>query len=158
MQKLLDNIDKELCCIAEQGINNGNIENLFKLIDIKKDIVTINAMEDEAEMRYYDDNPYSYFESGSRYGRGNGMSNMTRRYRGRDNRFNERLERIMEGADAYQYGRDRYRDGGSGERMEEGLEELMYAVCTFVESISDFAETPEEKEIIRKHIQKIKTV
>lgn len=85
------------------------------------------------------------------YGEGRGS------YRG-DERMSQHLDRIMEGADAYQYGRDRYRDSGSQERMKEGLEKLMYAVCVFVESMADFAETPEEKEIIRKHIQKIKSM
>jgi hypothetical protein len=42
--------------------------------------------------------------------------------------------------------------------MHEGLDRLMYGICMLVESTMDFAETPQEKEIIRKHIQKIKNV
>jgi hypothetical protein len=42
--------------------------------------------------------------------------------------------------------------------MAEGLEKTMYAVCTLVESLMDSAETAEEKEIIRKHIEKIKNI
>ena len=42
--------------------------------------------------------------------------------------------------------------------MKEGLEKLMYGICMFVETVMDFAETPEEKEIIRKHIQKMKGI
>ena len=48
--------------------------------------------------------------------------------------------------------------GGTQERMNEGLEKLMYATCVFIESMMDFAETPEEKEIIRRHIHKIKNM
>jgi hypothetical protein len=33
----------------------------------------------------------------------------------------------------------------------------MYGVCMMVETAMDFAETPEEKEIIHKHIQKLKS-
>ena len=82
------------------------------------------------------------------YGRGGNFINM-------DPRMWDRLERIMDGADMYNYGRERYRGGDSEERMYDGLEKLMYALCTFVESTMDFAETPQEKEIIRKHIQKM---
>lgn len=38
------------------------------------------------------------------------------------------------------------------------LKKMMYAVCMFVESAMDFAESPEEKEIIRKHVQKLKNL
>lgn len=148
MHKLIENIDKEIDCIAEQGINNGNIEVLSKLVDIKKDITTIEAMEGETEMRYYDENPYSYYGNGS-YGR---------RYRGRDDRISERGRRIIEGIDNYRYGRDRYMDGGNSKQMQEGLEDVMYSVCGLVETIVDLAETPEEKEIVRKHVDKLKNI
>ena len=156
MEKLMDNINKELECIAEQGISNGNIENLSKLVDIKKDIVTIQAMEDEGKMRYYDENPYSYY--GERYrGRYDGGRYGMDRYRGREDHLSDRVYRILDGMDAYRYGRERYRDSGNGAGMEDGLEDLMYAVCTFVESLTDAADTPQEKEIIRKHINKLKS-
>lgn len=99
----------------------------------------------------YDDDSYGRRGvPGSGRGRGG-------RYRG-DDRWNEHLDRIMDGADMYQYGRSRYRDGGDSERMYDGLEKLMYAICMFIESTMDFAESPEEKEIIRKHIQKLKNI
>lgn len=94
----------------------------------------------------------SPIEGSASSGRGRGG-----RYRG-DDRWNEHLDRIMDGADMYQYGRSRYRDGGDSERMYDGLEKLMYAICMFIESTMDFAESPEEKEIIRKHIQKLKNI
>jgi hypothetical protein len=75
-----------------------------------------------------------------------------------DERLYERLDKIAEAMDDYMYGRDRYRDSGGQDRMEEGLEKVMYGICTLVESIVDFAETPEEKEIVRKHIDKIHNI
>ena len=73
----------------------------------------------------------------------------------KDNRMRDHLNRIYEGAEMYEYGRDRYQHGGNEERIYDGLEKLMYALCMFVESTMEFAETPQEKEIIRKHIQKL---
>jgi hypothetical protein len=68
------------------------------------------------------------------------------------------MDRIMDGVDQYEYGKERYMHGGDDARVMEGLEKIMYAVCMFVESAMDFADTPQEKELIRKHIQKIKNI
>ena len=70
----------------------------------------------------------------------------------------EHLDRINDGVEMYDYGRERYQHGDSEERIYEGLEKLMYAVCMFVESAMDFAETPEEKDIIRRHVQKMSSM
>lgn len=170
MDKLLKNVEKELKQIEETGLNSGNIDNAYKLASIAKNICKFTKeggemrryMEDYRDYRGdYRDGGYrdgNYGNYDDMYGRrgvpgtGRGM-----RYRG-DERWNEHLNRIMDGADMYQYGRSRYRDGGDSERMYDGLEKLMYAICTFIEATMDFAESPEEKEIIRKHIQKIKNI
>lgn len=163
MEKLLENVQKELKQIEEQGINTSNIEILSKLVDVEKDIYEIMEKKEEGgkAMMYgeystrggrggrYSERGYGANYNNSGYGRGGN-------YRGNDDRMYQHLDRIMEGADEYQYGRNRYMDGGTEDRMQEGLEKLMYAICVFVESMVDFAETPEEKEIIRRHIHKIK--
>lgn len=173
MHKLAQDIKKEIKQIEETGLNAGNLDAVGKMVDIYKDIKEINEMEGNEMRDYrYGREDYTYNEGrggygarmrdsrgrymegdynegrGSNYGRGGNFINM-------DPRMWDRLERIMEGAEMYEYGRDRYRGGGSEERMIDGIEKLMYAVCTFVESMMDFAETPQEKEIIRKHVQKM---
>ena len=50
----------------------------------------------------------------------------------------------------------RYRDGGSNERMVEGIEMTMGAIVNFIESLMDIAETSQEKEIVRKYVDRIK--
>jgi hypothetical protein len=166
MHKILKDVIRELKQIEEQGVNGGNIELLSKLVDIRKDIDTIMAMEDEYPLRYGEERYNSPY--GTNYGYGYGRENYAYNPYGRqggghgghrgDMRMADHLDRIMDAADAYSYGRERYRDGGGSERLEEGLEKVMYAVCTFVESIIDFAETPQEKEIVRKHLQKMKSI
>lgn len=170
MEKILDSIQKEMKQIEDQGINAGNIDILYKLVDIEKDIYEIKEKKEEGGkshmMRggYMDRDSYGarmrdrggrYMDRRDNYDDGYGRGG---NYRGYDDRIYQHLDRIMEGADDYQYGRDRYRDSGSQDRMEEGLEKLMYALCVFIESMCDFAETPEEKEIIRRHVQKIKNL
>lgn len=175
MDRVLENVKREIKEIGEQGINANNLDLLDKLVDIEKDIYEIKEKEGGlSSMEYgrYMDYGYNmprnrmyedeygargnYRENGS-YNDGNYYVRGYYRH-GSDERMNQHLDRIMEGADAYQYGRERYRGGGNQERMKEGLEKLMYALCVFVESVTDFAETSEEKEIIRKHIQKMKGI
>lgn len=177
MDKLLENAKKELKQIEESGLNSGNLDNAYKLVDIAKNISKLKMMEEgEGKMRGgysdgygrggyrdsdYSDGGYGNYSDGSYGRRGVPGSGRGRggRYRGEETeRFMEHLDRIMDGADMYQYGRGRYRDGGDSERMYDGLEKLMYAICMFIESTMDFAESPEEKEIIRKHIQKLKNL
>ena len=170
MERILENVQREMKQIGEQGINANNIDVLYKLVDIEKDIYEIEEKQrkggKDSMMRggYMDRDPYGARTRG-RDGRyvdgGRDYYPMRDNYGNRggyDDRIYQHLDRIMEGADDYQYGRDRYRDSGSQDRMEEGLEKLMYALCVFIESMCDFAETPEEKEIIRKHVQKIKNM
>ena len=60
--------------------------------------------------------------------------------------------------DDYNEGRIRYKDGSSENRMIEGIEMTMGAVVNFVESLIDYAETSQEKEIVRKYVNKLKNV
>ena len=47
---------------------------------------------------------------------------------------------------------------GSQERLVDGIDMIMSAICSFVEELSDYAETNQEKEIIRKHLNKMKNI
>ena len=181
MHKILEEIKKELKQIEQTGLNAGNIDAVGKMVDIMKDIHEIKELEgnEMKDYRYDEGNygrrDYTYNEGRGGYREGgyneDGYGARQRDGRGRymegnygrggnfiniDPRMWERLERVMDGAEQYNYGRVRYRHGGdSEERMHDGLEKMMYAICTFVEYAMDFAETPQEKEIIRKHIQKL---
>ena len=45
MEKILENVRKEIKEIEEQGINANNLEILYKLTDIEKDIYEIKEKE-----------------------------------------------------------------------------------------------------------------
>lgn len=191
MEKLLEQVKKELTEIESKGINASNLEIIDKLVDIYKDLGEIKQMEEGGgqkmqEYSRYRESGGGYREgyrdgyndsgSGSGYREGGGGRGEAARgeYResaygeygrrgvpgsGRGRSYNARMrdhmDRMMDGMDQYEYGKERYMHSGDESRVIEGLEKLMYAMCMFVESAMDFAETPQEKEIIRKHIQKI---
>lgn len=48
MQKLISNIQRELDQIANNGVNTGNLDMLFKLVDIQKDLYEIKDHEDKS--------------------------------------------------------------------------------------------------------------
>lgn len=178
MEKLIEIVKKELKEVGEKGLTNANLESTYKLVDILKDLTEIQEesgggsygrrnygnreyMEGYGNMGY---NERGYNERGG-YNEGgyNGndkqyeyMIRGNKGYGGYDSRMRDHINRISEGAEMYEYGRDRYQHGGSTERMEDGLEKLMYALCMFIESTMEFAKSPQEKEIIRKHVQKLR--
>lgn len=169
LDKLVDSVKKELKEISEQGLNASNLEMAKKLVDMYKDLQEVEQMGSNYNMRGYGkDGGYSnrgggyqgrgrYYAEGDYDNRGGYNNRGGSNYNGY-NRMKEHLDRINDGVEMYNYGRERYQHGDSEERVYEGLEKLMYAVCMFVESAMGFAETPEEKDIIRRHVQKMSSM
>lgn len=168
MHELMKKVKKELDTIAEKGISSSNLEATTKLVDIYKNLKEVCDME-ESEMygarggrggsRYrdsYDNWDYDNYDARGRGGDRGGRGSYD--YYPMDERHERYLTRMREGMERYNAGRRRYMDGGSSERMTEGIEMTMAAIVSFVESLVDFAETPDEKEIVRKHIEKLKKI
>lgn len=166
MEALMKKVKKELDTIADKGISSSNLEATNKLVDIYKDLKEICEMEEGGERGMYgarsrgrdgrfkgDDWDDDY---GARGGRGSRGGNYG--YYPIDERHERHFDRMREGLEHYSAGRRRYMDGGSHERMVEGIEMTMAAIVGFVECLVDFAETSEEKEIVRKYVDKLKKV
>lgn len=167
MEKLQEMIKKELTEIQNKGLNANNLDVINKLSDIYKNLGEIKLMEEGGrEMseygRYRDGGYRDYYDGRYRDGRYEdyGRRGVPGSGRGRYSagRMRDHMERMMDGMDQYEYGKERYMHGGDDNRVVEGLEKLMYAMCMFVESAMDFADTPQEKEVIRKHIKKISNI
>lgn len=147
---LLKKVCKELDAIADKGITSSNLETTYKLIDIAKDIKEIESM---------DNNSYNA-RGGSRSSGRYNDSDYNARYNHypMDERTERYFVRMRDGMADYNEGRNRYRDGDSNTRMIDGIEMTMGAIVNFVESLMDIAETSQEKEIVRRYVNKIKNV
>lgn len=176
MHKFLDKVEEQIHMIGEKGINSSNIDNATKLMSIYKDAKESEYYKKCCEEERYGarqrDSRGRFMENGERGGynergyneRGYNERGYNERggyderggYGNVDERTERYLTRMREGMESYNAGRDRYRGGESSERMIDGIEMTMTALCMFVESLIDFAETPQEKEIVRKHIEKMK--
>ena len=108
IDKVTEEVDKSIKRIMEQGVQTNNVDFLYKMIDIKKDIAEIE--KEEQEMMYGNYGNYdNYGEYDRSYGGG----------RRRDSRG-----RYMEGGS---YGRRGVKGTGRGRyRGEEMMDEMMY--------------------------------
>lgn len=108
IEKVTEEVDKSIKRIMEQGVQTNNIDFLYKMIDVKKDIAEIE--KEEQEMMYGNYGNYdNYGEYDRSYGGG----------RRRDSRG-----RYMEGSS---YGRRGVPGSGRGRyRGEEMMDEMMY--------------------------------
>ena len=173
LEKLKELVTKEIKEVGNKGLSSSNLDSTFKLIDILKDITKIESELMEMKGGHGEHETYGgrymppmyppYMEPPYRDGRRDEYpvphdGRTGRSYGGKDERMKDKINRVIDGAENYEYGRDRYQRGGSHEAMEEGLEKMMYAVCMLIETAMDAAQTPREKDIIRKHINKIHSV
>lgn len=160
--KLLTMVESNLKEVEERGLTTANLQSTSTLLDMQKDIYKIRKQEKEQEeggeygRRSYMGNYNEYNNRGYNdgYNRGRGGYNDYGARGGR--RYRDSMNRLMDGVDMYDYNKEQQRQyGGRNERVCEGLEAMMYAFCGFIEETMEYAETPEEKEIIRKHLQKL---
>ena len=107
--KVTEEVDKTINRIIEQGVQTNNIDFLYKMIDIKKDIAEIEKEENEMMYGNYGRENYGEYNESGNYGGG----------RRRDSRG-----RFMEGSS---YGRRGVKGSGRGRyRGEEMMDEMMY--------------------------------
>ena len=177
-KKLKDEVEKNIKGIVEQGIESNNLNSLYQLVDIQKDIANMEYWknkEEVMEMRYRAYNEGGYSEGGygygeSDYGEGNygrrGVPGTGRgRYRegsyGRrgvkgTGRGRYRGEEMMDEM-AYHYGNysesaEQY--GAEGETIKS-LDYMMKSVVDFIKMLKEEANSQEEIELIKHYTKKI---
>lgn len=151
MDTLKNKVKKELDNIAEKGLTSSNLEATNKLVDIYKDLCEIEGGESKMyDERYWDDRYRDDRYRNDRYNE--------RGHRSYNDKVDRHLEDMRDGYETYNAGRRRYMDGGSNEKMLEGVEMAMNSVTKFIEFFMDNAEGQQEKDIVRKYINRIKNV
>ena len=109
LDKLKEETDKSMKRVLEQGVQTNNVDFLYKMIDIKKDIAEIEKEEQEMMYGNYGRGSYGEYSEGGNYSGG----------RRRDSRG-----RYMEGGS---YGRRGVPGSGRGRyRGEEMMDEMAY--------------------------------
>lgn len=150
-KKLKEEIKKIKEQIATQGIQNNNVEFLYKVVDIEKDLCEIEKGGES--MRYNDYGRYGRDEYGrDEYGRrGN--------YRARGNyRGNDYMDSMYNEYNRYEEGREQYNRGGNYNAKEDSMKSLEYmleSMVDFVKMLKEEAQSQEEINMIKKYTHKI---
>lgn len=162
IDKIKEVIDKEIEDISNKELNDKSLDTLDTLIDIKKDLENIDYWDVKKEaikMRYSDYDGYSegrYSEGRyGNYGR-RGVPGSGRRYRGHDE-CEEILDEMKDTyKDYYDYKMD-YNRGNYGAEQDgmRALEDTMKIFTEFAQKMIEEVDSPEGKQIIRKHLRKI---
>ena len=150
-QKMNEQLDKKINAILEQGIQAGNVDFLYKMVDIKKDMAEIN--KEEQEMMYRGRNSYDEnYGARRRDSRGRYMEGehemYNRRYRGHDyiDDMAEHYGTYMENKETGRYG---------SPEMGKALDYMLKSVEEFMTMLKNDASSHEEVEKIKRTARKI---
>ena len=166
MQSLKELVEAELKEIVNTGIQEENLDNLDKLIDIHKDIENEEYWKEKKEvyrMRYYDENRYGDDRYGDNYrmdrsyGRRGRPMNAPRDSRGRYRGPEEKMHEIMEHYGDYTVASDAASRGnyGAEEDSMKSLDSMLRCVVIFMDMLEENADSQEEAQMIKKYRKKI---
>ena len=152
LDKLKEETDKSMKRVLEQGVQTNNVDFLYKMIDIKKDIAEIE--KEEQEMMYgnygrYDDMSYSggrrrdsrgrYMEGGS-YGRRGVPGTGRGRYSGE-----EMMEDMMYHYGNYNEGREQY---GADDETMKSFKYMLKSFKDYYKHLKDEASSQQEVKML----------
>ena len=166
MQSLKELVETELKEIINTGIQQENLNDLDKLIDIHKDIENEEYWKEKKEvyrMRYYDENRYGDNRYGDdyrmdrSYGRRGRPMNAPRDSRGRYRGPEEKMHEMMEHYGDYTIAADAANRGnyGAEEDSMKSLDSMLKCVVIFMDMLEENADSQEEAQMIKKYRKKI---
>lgn len=140
--------------IVDDDINPNNLDHLYKLVDIYKDVKEVESMNYGNYGNYggrnvgYDSYGRGSYGEGSygEYGRGSyGRRGYDAKYRGDDytDRMSGEYHRYMES-------RERY---GAGEETDKSFHFMTKALKEYIDFLYEEAETPQQKQMLMQTIQ-----
>lgn len=187
MEKLCTLIEDELRKVSEKGITTANLDNVYKLVDMMKDLKNMDYWETKEE--YYgtmmDEGGYSqdggYSQEGGyserrrrdsrgRYSRADGPDTGYRdgtSYRRGYSRnqygggYSRNSEPDMERYDRYMHSKNSYRSSKTPEckqRMMDMLEDYMDDFTHKMEELARDSDCAEEKETIMRYLRKLQDI
>lgn len=154
--KAKEEVEKLIKIATENGLQASNVQLLYQLIDIHKDIENEKYWKNKEEaMRYMRDDygieDYRGGRSRDSQGRFMGDRRMTS-YRGQ-----RVLDEMYNGYRNYNDGKEEYNRGNYGARNEtmKSLEGMLESVTDFIEMLQNDASSQEEVDMIKHYTRKI---
>lgn len=153
--------------ILDDGITNDNIDYLYKVIDIHKDIANEEywkLKEEGMDMMYRNSGRDSYghydmMYDREQYGRRRRDNRGRFMERGRDRKYRgeEPMEDMYENYHMYLDGKDQYDRGNYGAKEDtmKSLKYMLESVVCFFDMLKEDATSQEEMELIKKYAREI---
>lgn len=145
---LCDEIEK----ITDKGLNTTNIEHLYKLIDMYKDMITVGAMEEAGYSEDYEDMGTSMARGRGRYAKRDSLG----RYSNNGNSYDSYngMNSNRDYAEArYSQAKADYRSNRAGKSdVMDSLNGKMRELKKELEEMSRESDFPEEREKIDKYV------
>lgn len=153
--------------ISTEGIQTGNnMEYLYKLVDIEKDLCEIEkggeSMKDYGRYGYNDYGAYNEYNEYNRggYGReGYGRDEYGRSNYGRRGRYrgDEQLNAMYNEYGRYEEGKEQYNRGNYNAKQDatKSLEYMLESMVDFVKMLKSDAKSQEELNLIKEYTKKL---
>lgn len=165
VEKINEQVEKEMSNLIQEGIHVDNINMLGKLVDIHKDLANEEYWEEKKEamqMRYREYGNYGNYGRED-YGRQNyGRESYGRRQRDSRGRYKgdegeEMMNEMYHGYRRYSEGREQYGRGNYNAKEDtmKSLEYMLQSMVDFVEMLKEDAGSQEEMELIRQYTKQI---
>ena len=161
-ERVKQRTEKLINKILDEGIKMENIDFLYKMIDIHKDIANEDYWEVKKEgikMRYnnYSEGNYGKYED-NRYGRR--MRDSRGRYMGmgyNEYHNDDPMRTLMSSYQAYNESRESYGSGNYGHKEESkiALDYMLQSVVEFMQMLKHDASSQEEMDLIRHYTKQI---
>ena len=161
LDKLKEETDKSMKRVLEQGVQTNNVDFLYKMIDIKKDIAEIEKEEQEMMYGNYGRSSYGEYSEGDNYSggrrrdsRGRYMEGGSYGRRGYDTKYrgHDMLDEMNYSYGAYS---DNNEYGNYGETSTKELKKMLDCNIALIEHLKKNAKSQEEIEIIDRKVQEM---
>ena len=156
--KLLPKLESSITNILEEGLTENNLDLLYKLVDIHKDICNEKywKVKESEIMRYDNYGTYGNYNNYNNYGREQygayGRRGVDRRYRGHDY-----MDGMYDAYGRYEEGREQYNRGNYNAKEDtiKSLEYMLESAKDFFHMLKSEANSQEEMQLIREYAKKI---
>ncbi len=151
-------IEKPIETIVKDGVSSNNLDYLYKLVDIHKDIANEEywKAKEEKFMRY---DGYGRGYGRDAYGEGSyGRRSRDSRGRYTGHRPEDRIDEMYMNYQAYSEGREAYGRSGNYSAKEDSMKSLEFMLESAVDlfkMLKEEASSQEEVEMIKKYAHKI---
>ena len=156
-EKVTERVQEKIQHILDEDINTNNLEHLYKLVDIYKDIKEVECMNYGGYGAYgnYGARRPGYDSYGNYGNYGEGSYGEYGRYgrRGRDMKYrgDDELDRMAGEYGRYQESRSRY---GESEETDKSFHYMVKALEDFIKVLQEEANSPQQKQMLNETLQR----